>query len=364
MPLIARSSREAVGLLVEQVLPGDFVRVRAQQQAPGSEIMGRVLDANDPALAALGRRPNPARMYVQTADGQVNEFDPADLDKINAAEIPGDLMPKLSSQDQKLTQEVLADLGPGLVEEFGLRADPERSMTAKLAQRMPDVRSRKSFAMRNRWRRAKNRSGSHQLGHEPSLMRSESKPGFAELLEQDDDSTVSSQMRTSPDLGSQLDATSSPGGPDFSANKSTFRPDGKVDPRVAYNMTMRVFEATNSIMKSLAISRSMPYFMWVQDDPEEGMIRLKLNGTCPKEIVERFAKSLDDIELTILEKPEGDEKEKNLIGNWVFEAKLEGFPDEYQEPNYTPEQPQPATAGQFPGEVVLPEEPGEGGGVQ
>jgi hypothetical protein len=147
------------------------------------------------------------------------------------------------------------------------------------------------------------------------------------------------------------------GGDAFQEEPAKYTDTNAVDPRVAYNMTMRVFEATNDIMKTLALAKGMPYYMWLQDDPEEGTIRLKINGTCPKEIMEKFARNLEDIELVLLEKPEGDETDRNMIGNWVFETKLPGFPDEYEEPDYSPEAAQFGQPGEYPGEVVLPEEP-------
>ena len=339
---VFRSAKEAVGYLLEQSLPGDFVRVGS------SQVYGRVLPPDDPALA--GSIPNPSRVYVQTQDGQVQEFDPADLDKASATEIPPEVLSAIASKrDQQLAQEVLSDLSPELSEEFGISSDPFvdplKSKTASFAQRMPDTRLRKSRAMRRNWRRAKGRSGQKKLGNEPAAMRNV-RP-FESLIEQELDRMVDPE-----NAGDDREP--------FSEQPTTYTDSNSVDPRVAYNMTMRVFEASNELMKTLALAKGMPYYMWLQDDPEEGKIRMKINGTCPKEIVEKFVRNLDEIELTMLEKPEG-ETEKDRIGNWVFETHLPGFPDEYEEPEYEPEAAQFGSQGQYPGEVVLPEEPAGAG---
>jgi hypothetical protein len=341
---IFRSAREAVGHLIEQSLPGDFVRVGGAES-----LFGRVLSPDDPALAEM--QPDPTRVYVQTQTGQVQAFDPQDLEKASAFEIPPDVITAIASrQDQQLAQEVLDDVNPDLAEEFGLRqdpfVDPLKSKAASQAQRMPDTRLAKSRAMRRNWRRTKSRSGRPVLGNEPQAMRN-FRP-FESLIEQELDRMVEPE---------NADNNREP----FGEQPTTYTASSSVDPRVAYNMTMRVFEASNEIMKTLAIARGMPYYMWLQDDPEEGKIRLKINGTCPKEIVEKFVRNLDEIELTMLEKPEGEENDRDRIGNWVFETHLPGFPDEYEEPEYEPEQAEYGAQGEYPGEVVLPEEPAGAG---
>jgi hypothetical protein len=364
MNYIFRSAREAVGALIEQTIPGDFVRVQAQGgEAP---VYGRVLAPEDPALAQM--RPNPGRTYIQVASGEIQEFDPADLEKVSAMEVPSELMPALtSSEDASLAQEVLGSLDPDLVEEFGLgqsrlggrgsrtgtrdpMADPMKSASASLAQRMPDTRRKKSRAMKKNWRRAKSRSGRPQLGNEPQAVRQNPMhTTFESLIEQELD-RLTGAMEAPADRGTE-------GGEAFSEQPTKFTDNNAVDPRVAYNMTMRVFEATNELMKNLALSKGTPYYMWLQDDPETGTIRMKINGTCPKEIMEKFVRNVEDLELVLLEKPEGDESQRDMVGNWVFETKLPGFPDEYEEPEYSPEPQQFGQPGEYPGEVVLPEEP-------
>jgi hypothetical protein len=352
MEPIFRSAREAIGYLIEQTIPGDYVRVAAQGNAV--PVFGRVLAPEDPLLA--GKRPTPGRAYVQTSSGQIQEFDPMDLQKVGAAEIPSEVIATISGEeDQQLAFEVLQSVNPDLAEEFGLRrnimADPMRSMDASQAQRMPDTRLKKSLAMKRNWRRAKGRSGRPQLGNEPAVMRNNPLPAFESLIEQELD-RMTGPMSAPVDNAAPEEEDHA-----FREQPSKFSSNNAVDPRVAYNMTTKVFEATNDIMKTLALSKGMPYYMWLQDDPEEGTIRVKLNGTCPKEIVEKFVRNLEDIELVLLEKPEGEESQRDMLGNWVFEAKLPGFPDEYQEPEYSPEAVQAGQPGQFPGEVVLPEEP-------
>ena len=344
-------------------MAGDFVSVGAQS---GTEpIYGRVLAPEDPEL--FQTQTNPGRTYIKMADGQVQEFDPGDLQKVEAAQIPADVVSRISgAEDRTLEQEVLNRIAPELAEEFGLSqglgggsgsragnpmTDPAKSMASRMSQRNPDVRRRKSRAMKKNWRRTKSSSGqTNVLGNEPMAFRQESRRTFQSLMEQELD-----QMAGPP-------TENVVGEPEpFGEEPAKFTDTQAVDPRVAYNMTMRVFEATNEIMKKLSLAKGMPYYMWLQDDPEEGMIRLKMNGTCPREIVEKFVRDLEDVELVLLEKPEGDEDQRNLIGNWVFETKLPGFPDEYEEPEYTPEATQFAQKGQLPGEVVLPEEAAEAG---
>ena len=362
MEPIFRSAREAIGYLSEQSLPGDFVRVQAQGNA--IPIYGRVLAPEDPALAVM--QVSPGRTYVQTQTGDVQEFDPTDLEKVDAMAIPSEVMVAISSKnDQALAQEVLLSVDPDLAEEFGLgrapggsspragnrdpMSDPMKSMASRQSQRMPTTRLKKSKAMKNNWRRAKGRSGRPQLGNEPTAVRQD--PTFESLIEQELD-------RMTGPMNAPAASSAQPEGDAFQEEPAKYTDTKSVDPHVAYNMTMRVFEATNDIMKTLALSRGMPYYMWLQDDPEEGKIRLKVNGTCPKEIMEKFVRNLEDIELVLLEKPEGeDDGERNLLGNWVFETKLPGFPDEYEDPEYSPEAKQLGQPGQYPGEVVLPEEP-------
>jgi hypothetical protein len=195
MEPIFRSAREAVGFLIEQTIPGDFVRVAAQGNAV--PIFGRILAPEDPALAEM--RPIPGRSYVQTATGDVQEFDPTDLEKVNAMEIPAEVMAAISSkQDQALAQEVLDSVNPDLAEEFGLgrslgggrgpragtrdpMADPMQSVAARQAQRMPDTRLKKSRAMKKNWRRTKGRSGRPQLGNEPNALRQNPMSAFESL---------------------------------------------------------------------------------------------------------------------------------------------------------------------------------------
>ena len=339
---VFRSVREAIGYLVEQTMPGDFVRVG--QAGAEQQVFGRVLDPTDPALA--NTRPNPSRVYVQVPSGDIQEFDPNDLEKVQAMDIPPEIVGTIASKrDHQLAQEVLSDLDPELAEEFGLRdpfADPLKSKAASQAQRMPDTRLKKSDKMRHNWRRAKGRSGQKKLGNEPMAMRRDAR--FESLIEQELD------RLTGPE---NADTEREP----FGDDPATFTDSSSVDPRVAQNMTSRVFEATNEIMKKLALAKGMPYYMWIQDDPEEGRIRMKINGTCPKEIVEKFVRDLNDIEVVLLEQPEGEESESTRIGNWVLETQLPGFPDDYEEPEYEPEQSEYGAQGEYPGEVVLPEEP-------
>jgi hypothetical protein len=425
-------------------MAGDFVSVAAQS---GTEpIYGRVLAPEDPELSQT--QTNPGRSYIKMADGQIQEFDPGDLQKVEAAEIPADIVARISgAEDQALERQVLNHLAPDLVEEFGISqglggrsgsragnpmADPAKSAASRMSQRNPEVRRKKSRAMKKNWRRTKSRSGqTNVLGNEPSAFRQAEQMGHGPRdpqLAKEEVELLTDMLQTmtprqvADDLGigyqtvmrmihqhnilaphmqrtrgkagimqrhgmdpygrrgesmssfkrlieQELDQMAGPptenvvdeAGEVFGEEPAKFTDSQAVDPRVAYNMTMRVFEATNEIMKKLSLAKGMPYYMWLQDDPEEGMIRLKMNGTCPREIVEKFVRDLEDVELVLLEKPEGDEDQRNLVGNWVFETKLPGFPDEYEEPEYTPEATQFGQKGELPGEVVLPEEPAEAG---
>lgn len=342
---VFRSAREAVGYLIEQSLPGDFVRIGGAT----SPLFARVLAEDDPALAET--QIDSDFVYAQVASGKVERFDPSVVQKVSAEEVPADIIEAIASEeDWEIAQEVLDDLPPDLAEEFGLKrdplADPMQSRAASQAQRSPDTRLKKSRAMRRNWRRTKSRSGRPQLGNEPQAMR-KFKP-FESLIEQELDRMVEPE---------NADSNREP----FGEQPATYTDSSSVDPRVAHNMTMQVFEASNDIMKTLALAKGMPYYMWLQDDPEEGKIRLKINGTCPKEIVEKFVRDLEEVELTMLEKPEGEEDDRNRLGNWVFETHLPGFPDEYEEPEYEPEQAEYGSSGEYPGEVVLPEEPAGAG---
>jgi len=358
---IFRSAREAVGSLTEETLPGDFVRVLSSD--PNTLVFGRVLDPADPGL---DQQVPSGRVPVMLGEGNIQQFDPADIEKINAAELPSELLSVLSGQGEDLQTEVLADLDPELAEEFGLadRPDPERSMANKLAQRMPDVRNRKSRAMKRNWRRSKGRSGDRKLGNEPALMRMNPQhTTFESLVEQV--SQGFGAYGVNSDVMAGTPGNMGGGASDeeeiLGQENVTFEGSNAMNPEVAFNLTTRVFEASNDIMKSLSLSNGMPYFTWLQDDPEEGIVRIKINGVCPKEIVEKFTRNLKDLEIVELEHPEGSHENNDLVGSWVFETQLPGFP-EFEEPNYEPEEPQYGQTGEAPGEIVIPEQPVAGMG--
>lgn len=358
---IFRSAKEAVGALTEEALPGDFVRVASGD--PTVTVFGRVLDSGDPAL----EEPVPAgRVPVMLGEGDIQQFDPADIEKVNAAELPSELLAVLSGQED-LQTEVLADLNPDLAEEFGLanRPDPMRSMNNKLAQRMPDVRNRKSRAMKRNWQRSKGRSGDRKLGNEPQLMRmNPMNTTFESLMEQV--SQGFGAYGVNSDVMAGTPGTMGGGVPDedeqiLGEEDAVFTDSNAMDPEIAFNLTTRVFEASNSIMKSLALANGMPYFTWLQDDPEEGIVRIKINGVCPKEIVEKFTRGLQEMDIVEVEHPEGSRENNDLVGSWVFQTQLPGFP-EFEEPEYEPEQPQYGQSGEAPGEIIIPEEPVAGMG--
>lgn len=360
MPIF-RSAKEAVGALTEEALPGDFVRVRSAD--PTAQVFGRVLAADDPSIES----PVPTgRVPVVLGEGNVQQFDPNDIEKIDATELPSELLAVLSGQaGDDLMGEVLADLDPDLAEEFGL-ADPMKSMANKLAQRAPDVRNRKSRAMKRNWRRAKGRSvGDRKLGNEPEFMkRNPIGATFESLIEQVSQGfgaygVNSDVMAGTP--GNMGGGTTDEDEEILGQDAATFSDTNAMDPEVAFNLTTRVFEASNDIMKSLSLSQGLPYFTWLQDDPEEGVVRIKINGVCPKEIVEKFTHGLKDLEIVELEHPEGTRENNDLTGSWVFETQLPGFP-EFEEPDYEAEQPQYGQSGEAPGEIVIPEEPVAGMG--
>lgn len=361
MQSIFRSAKEAVGTLTEEALPGDFVRVRSAD--PTAEVFGRVLAPDDPSLES----PVPAgRVPVVIGEDNVQQFDPNDIEKVDATELPSELLAALSGQQgNALVGEVLADLDPEMVEEFDL-ADPMKSMANKLAQRMPDVRNRKSRAMKRNWRRAKGRSvGDKKLGNEPDLMqRNPALKTFESLVEQVSQGfgaygVNSDVMAGTP--GNMGGGTADDEDEILGQDAATFEGSNAMDPEVAFNLTTRVFEASNDIMKSLSLSQGLPYFTWLQDDPEEGVVRVKINGVCPKEIVEKFVRGLKDMDIVEVEHPEGTRENNDLTGSWVFQTQLPGFPD-FEEPEYEPEQPQYGQSGEAPGEIVIPEEPVAGMG--
>ncbi len=360
---VFRSAREAVGALLGSTAPGDFVQLRSI--GARATAFGRVLAPDDPALQ--GRQIPAGRAAVLWDSGQVQDVDPADLLKTPFQQVPPRSAQTLAPRDQAAV-EVLADLDPDLAEEFGLdkdrpvigRPDPVSSMNARMAQRRADVRNKKSFAMRQNWRRSKSRNfGGRRLGNEPGFMKQNPLQAFESLMQEQEGEggekltpIGGSSQGMSKDDVAKIDSAA------FTDNHQTYKDFNPKDPRISYLHTQQVFEATNRIMKSLAVSKGVPYYQWIQDDPETGMIRIKVNGTCPKEVIENFMRGLEEMELTILEQPQQvEDEDTSLIGNWVFEAQLPGFEDA-EEPHYEhPESSEFATKGEYPGEIMIPEQP-------
>lgn len=355
MPIF-HSVREAVGSLFEQ-LPGDIVQLRTRDlTAP--QVVGRVLSPDDPQLE--GKIPVQGRVFVAMPSGEIQEFDSVDLEKIRPEELPGDQLASLYGQPDVLATEVLDDVdGDAIAEVIDLdaftpprgrslgRADPERSMAARLAQRMPLTRNKKSRAMRRNWRRAKSRSGAGMLGNEPSGTLGT----FESLIEQETALGSASINLDGPNKSDDIR---------FGQDVKKVASDA-VNPREAYVQTSRVFEAANEIMLSLSTAKGASFFHSIADDPDKGYIRIKLNGTAPKGIVEQFVRNIGDVDISLVEKPKGTEADNDLRGWWVFEARLPDF-EEYEEDEY--QEPKPADddveRGALPGEVVIPEtsEPG------
>lgn len=347
MPAVFRSGTEAADALLNEFTVHDFVRLLADE---GPEF-GRVTEVGSGGLT------------VQTFDGSLT-CDESDAERADPTEIPAFVLYELCS-DEELES---LDLDPEMAEEFGLsrmvrgrerprttigRPDPERSMATKLAQREPMTRNKKSRSMKGVWRRKKSRSAP---APDPAfgLRGFESLEGFERLVEQ-------GLPPGQPKAGAGAVGLDGPNKTDdvkFGQEDKKFEKTSTVTPQKAYLQTQQVFEAANQFMRSLSLSKGMTYFQWIHDDPERGVVRVKINGLASKEIIEKFVKGLEDIEVRLLEKPKGSEETKDLQGNWVFETILPGF-EESEEPwdKEPKDDVVPVSRGQAPGEIVIPEEP-------
>lgn len=339
---VLRSAVEAVSCLLEQVLPGDFVRVLGAEQG-----YGRVLDPEAPQAA--GRVLTAGRVLVQRGEeDEIEEFDETDLEKLSAAEIPPEMTAKLAGpEEESLEAQFLSSLSSDVTEEFGIEplrkrkqrqatrddrpVDPMRSMAAKVSQRDPLTKQKKRIAMRRNWRRAKGRSaGQGRLGNEPLALRP-----FESMVEQ---AIAHEPIEDKAPLTTGAET----------------RYAGPVSPEEARVQTERVYNALSDVMKALALAEGSSYFHSVQDDPDRGVLRLKLNGQAPKDVVERFTAGIEDLEVETLEEPEGATEDRDLRGWWIFEARIPEFEELLGEETEPGEPMVPTTQGSEPGEVRIP----------
>lgn len=333
-----RSVAEAMSCLLEQVLPGDFVRVR------GAEAYGRILAPEAPEAA--GRVLTIGRVLVQTPDGAVEEFDEMDLEKLSPAELPPEAADELAGPEEKSFASGL--LGPEMAEELGIEplrkrkqrqadqddlpVDPFRSMAAKVSQRDPLTRQKKRLAMKRNWGRAKSRSaGGSRLGNEPMGLRP-----FESMVEQ--------AMAHDP-IEDRAPMTTG----------AEARFSGPVNPEEARIQTERVYNALSDVMKSLALAEGSAYFHSVQDDPDTGLLKVKLNGQAPKDIIERFVSGVEELQINLLEQPEGTTEDRNLHGWWIFEVRIPDFDElSEEEPADDGEGWIATQQGDAPGEIRIP----------
>jgi hypothetical protein len=345
-PGIYRSAREATGaLLLEQARPGDFVTVGGMNGvvAGGEAVFGRVLPEDDPSLE--GRRPQIGKVFLRTGDGMVQEFSEQDLKVVQAMDVPGETLRTLSVRaDEAAMQEVLADI-------INRRKkkkrpddpfkDKEKSMTQRFAQRAPLTRLAKSDKMKKVWRGVKGKA-SYQGGG----LRQEG------IEEQGLSPTDAAQVDRGPGDITDEDEP----GEQFGTEPTKLDSKDMLDSEEAWWLTQRTFELADDMIRSLSIHKGMVYFQEMEDDATEGIVRITLNGTCPREIVDQFmADATEDMDLKLLEEPEGTLEDHDLRGKWVIEGRVlvdEEEPEEEEE-DYPGEVDVEAGLG---GEAIAPQE--------
>lgn len=348
---VYRSAREATGAVLSetQVLSGDFVKVGGPAPAAaGVEVFGRIVADDDPALQ--GKRPTPGKVMVKMADGSVQEFSPTDLEKQQAMDVPPESVRTLStSEDDQMMNEVMADMQrrrvkrPRSDDPF---KDKERSMTQRLAQKHPVTRLKKSDKMKKHWRGVQNRA-SYQGG------------GLAqESL--DEQGLNAPQSEHDFDPNDEEDLTSDD---HFGTQPVQMASEEVIDSEEAWMLTQRTFELADDMIRSLSIHKGMVYFESMEDNAEDGTVTIVLNGMAPREIIDQFmSDSEEEIDVQLIEEPEGTMEDKDLRGRWVVQSRVVLPEEEFEEEDELDDDNEAYnTRGKYPGEVDV--EAGLGGGA-
>jgi len=340
---VYRSAREATGAVLseEQVVSGDFVKVGGPAPtAGGGEVFGRIVAEDDPVLQ--GKRPAPGKVMVKMADGSVQEFSPEDLEKQQAMDVPPESVKTLStSEDDQMMNEVLADLQRRRKRRSDDPfKDKEKSMTQRFAQRGPLTRLKKSDKMKKHWRGVQNRASYKGGGlaqeslEEQGLNQPQSEADF-DLDDED--------MTSEDHFGTQ---------PVKMASEEI------IDSEEAWMLTQRTFELADDIIRSLSVHKGMVYFESMDDNAEEGTVTVVLNGMAPREIIDQFmANAEDEIDIQLIEEPEGSMEDKDLRGRWVVQARVILPEEEFEEEEDELADDNEAykNRGKYPGEISVDE---------